>query len=130
MVKSGQKVIIAAHGNSLRALVKYLDKIPESEIVELNIPTGIPLVCMTRPPNLKPIKRTTTRGSGSHRGSDEGRGPTRVKRIVDAVGEGTDCDTRRQPRTQRGEGRAQSRRRPVMFWRSERIFAACEGTRR
>ena len=36
--------MIAAHGNSLRALVKYLDEVPESEIVELNIPTGIPLV--------------------------------------------------------------------------------------
>ena len=43
-VKSGQRVIIAAHGNSLRALVKYLDNIPDDEIVELNIPTGIPLV--------------------------------------------------------------------------------------
>ena len=43
-VKSGQRVIIAAHGNSLRALVKYLDNVPEGEIVELNIPTGIPLV--------------------------------------------------------------------------------------
>jgi 2,3-bisphosphoglycerate-dependent phosphoglycerate mutase len=43
-VKSGQRVIIAAHGNSLRALVKYLDNVPEAEIVELNIPTGIPLV--------------------------------------------------------------------------------------
>ena len=43
-VKSGKKVIIAAHGNSLRALVKYLDNIPDNEIVELNIPTGIPLV--------------------------------------------------------------------------------------
>jgi 2,3-bisphosphoglycerate-dependent phosphoglycerate mutase len=43
-VKSGQRVIIAAHGNSLRALVKYLDDIPDDEIVELNIPTGIPLV--------------------------------------------------------------------------------------
>ncbi len=42
-VKSGKRVIIAAHGNSLRALVKYLDNIAESEIVELNIPTGIPL---------------------------------------------------------------------------------------
>jgi 2,3-bisphosphoglycerate-dependent phosphoglycerate mutase len=37
-------VLITAHGNSLRALVKYLDNIPESEIVELNIPTGMPLV--------------------------------------------------------------------------------------
>jgi 2,3-bisphosphoglycerate-dependent phosphoglycerate mutase len=43
-IKSGKKVLITAHGNSLRALVKYLDNIPESEIVELNIPTGIPLV--------------------------------------------------------------------------------------
>jgi 2,3-bisphosphoglycerate-dependent phosphoglycerate mutase len=54
-VKSGKKVIIAAHGNSLRALVKYLDNIPESEIVELNIPTGIPLV-YELDANLKPIK--------------------------------------------------------------------------
>ncbi len=43
-VKAGQRVLIAAHGNSLRALVKYLDNIPEDEIVGLNIPTGIPLV--------------------------------------------------------------------------------------
>jgi len=39
-----QRVLIAAHGNSLRALVKHLDGVPEAEIVELNIPTGIPLV--------------------------------------------------------------------------------------
>jgi 2,3-bisphosphoglycerate-dependent phosphoglycerate mutase len=43
-VKSGQRVLIAAHGNSLRALVKYLDNISDDEIVELNIPTGVPLV--------------------------------------------------------------------------------------
>ncbi|NNG27788.1 MAG: 2,3-diphosphoglycerate-dependent phosphoglycerate mutase [Ignavibacteriaceae bacterium] len=43
-IKAGKKVIIAAHGNSLRALVKYLDNISEDEIVGLNIPTGIPLV--------------------------------------------------------------------------------------
>jgi 2,3-bisphosphoglycerate-dependent phosphoglycerate mutase len=43
-VKSGKKVVIAAHGNSLRALVKYLDNISDKEIVELNIPTGVPLV--------------------------------------------------------------------------------------
>ena len=43
-VKAGKKVLITAHGNSLRALVKYLDNIPDKEIVELNIPTGIPLV--------------------------------------------------------------------------------------
>jgi 2,3-bisphosphoglycerate-dependent phosphoglycerate mutase len=43
-VASGQRVIISAHGNSLRALVKYLDNVSEKEILELNIPTGIPLV--------------------------------------------------------------------------------------
>jgi 2,3-bisphosphoglycerate-dependent phosphoglycerate mutase len=43
-VRSGKRVLITAHGNSLRALVKYLDNIPDAEIVELNIPTGMPLV--------------------------------------------------------------------------------------
>lgn len=43
-IRSGRRVLIAAHGNSLRALVKYLDDVPEEEIVGLNIPTGIPLV--------------------------------------------------------------------------------------
>jgi len=55
MVKSGKKVLITAHGNSLRALVKYLDNIPDNEIVELNIPTGIPLV-YELDENLKPVK--------------------------------------------------------------------------
>jgi 2,3-bisphosphoglycerate-dependent phosphoglycerate mutase len=44
VVTSGQRVLITAHGNSLRALVKYLDGISDADIVELNIPTGIPLV--------------------------------------------------------------------------------------
>jgi 2,3-bisphosphoglycerate-dependent phosphoglycerate mutase len=44
VVKSGQRVLIAAHGNSLRALVKYLDNVGEEEIVGLNIPTAQPLV--------------------------------------------------------------------------------------
>ena len=43
-IRGGQRVVIAAHGNSLRALVKYLDGIGDEAIVELNIPTGIPLV--------------------------------------------------------------------------------------
>ena len=43
-IRGGQRVIVAAHGNSLRALVKYLDGISDADIVELNIPTGIPLV--------------------------------------------------------------------------------------
>ena len=48
-------MLIAAHGNSLRALVKYLDDISEAEIVELNIPTGIPLV-YELDDQLKPIR--------------------------------------------------------------------------
>jgi 2,3-bisphosphoglycerate-dependent phosphoglycerate mutase len=55
VVKSGMKVIIAAHGNSLRALVKYLDKVSDEEIVSLNIPTGIPLI-YELDENLQPIK--------------------------------------------------------------------------
>jgi len=43
-IKSGKRVLIAAHGNSLRALVKYLDKIKDEEIIKFNIPTGIPLI--------------------------------------------------------------------------------------
>ncbi|MCD1126371.1 2,3-diphosphoglycerate-dependent phosphoglycerate mutase [Jinshanibacter sp. LJY008] len=43
-IASGERVIIAAHGNSIRALVKYLDNMTEDEILELNIPTGVPLV--------------------------------------------------------------------------------------
>ena len=43
-IRSGRRVLLAAHGNSLRALVKHLDNMSEAEIVELNIPTGIPLV--------------------------------------------------------------------------------------
>ena len=54
IVKSGKNVIIAAHGNSLRALVKYLDNIPEDDIAELNIPTGAPLV-YELDDDLKPI---------------------------------------------------------------------------
>jgi len=54
-IRAGQRVIIAAHGNSLRALVKYLDGISDQEIVELNIPTGIPLV-YELDDDLKPIR--------------------------------------------------------------------------
>jgi 2,3-bisphosphoglycerate-dependent phosphoglycerate mutase len=54
-VKSGQRVIISAHGNSLRALVKYLDCISDDDIVRLNIPTGIPLV-YELDEELKPLK--------------------------------------------------------------------------
>lgn len=54
-VKNGSRVIIAAHGNSLRALVKYLDNVSDEEIVGLNIPTGLPLV-YELDDNLRPIK--------------------------------------------------------------------------
>ncbi|HEX9330686.1 MAG TPA: 2,3-diphosphoglycerate-dependent phosphoglycerate mutase [Anaerolineales bacterium] len=55
VIKSGKRVIIAAHGNSIRALVKYLDNISDAEITELNIPTGLPLV-YELDEDLKPIK--------------------------------------------------------------------------
>jgi len=54
-IKEGKQVLIAAHGNSLRALVKYLDDISDQDIVGLNIPTGMPLV-YELDENLKPIK--------------------------------------------------------------------------
>ncbi len=54
-IRSGQRIVIAAHGNSLRALVKYLDGVSDAEIVGLNIPNGIPLV-YELDANLKPIK--------------------------------------------------------------------------
>jgi 2,3-bisphosphoglycerate-dependent phosphoglycerate mutase len=54
-VRAGRKVLIAAHGNSLRALVKYLDSISDDEIVGLNIPTGIPLVYQLND-DLSPIR--------------------------------------------------------------------------
>jgi 2,3-bisphosphoglycerate-dependent phosphoglycerate mutase len=71
-VQAGKRVLIAAHGNSLRALVKYLDNISDEAIVELNIPTGIPLV-YELDANLKPL--------GSHYLGD----PEAAKRAADAV---------------------------------------------
>jgi len=54
-VRSGKRIVIAAHGNSLRALVKYLDNVSDADIVELNIPTGQPLV-YELDSELKPIR--------------------------------------------------------------------------
>jgi 2,3-bisphosphoglycerate-dependent phosphoglycerate mutase len=54
-VKAGMRVLVSAHGNSLRALVKYLDHIADKEIAELNIPTGIPLV-YELDDDLKPVR--------------------------------------------------------------------------
>lgn len=55
-IKAGRKVLIAAHGNSLRALVKYLDRVSDEAIVELNIPTGIPLVYLLND-DLQPLQK-------------------------------------------------------------------------
>jgi 2,3-bisphosphoglycerate-dependent phosphoglycerate mutase len=55
VVRSGKRVLIAAHGNSLRALVKYLDNVSDDDIVDLNIPTGIPLV-YELDEDLKPVR--------------------------------------------------------------------------
>ena len=54
-IQSGKKTIIAAHGNSLRALVKYLDGISDQDILALNIPTGVPLVYELND-QLKPVR--------------------------------------------------------------------------
>lgn len=54
VIKSGKKLLIAAHGNTIRALVKHLDNISEDEITELNIPTGVPLI-YELDEDLKPI---------------------------------------------------------------------------
>jgi len=55
-IKAGRRVLIAAHGNSLRALVKYLDEISDEAIVDLNIPTGVPLVYLLND-DLKPLQK-------------------------------------------------------------------------
>jgi 2,3-bisphosphoglycerate-dependent phosphoglycerate mutase len=55
-IKAGKRALIVAHGNSLRALVKYLENVPDEEIVELNIPTGVPLVYLLND-DLKPLQK-------------------------------------------------------------------------
>jgi len=55
-IRAGRHVLIAAHGNSLRALVKYLDNVSEQEITKLNIPTGVPLVYLLNE-DLKPLQK-------------------------------------------------------------------------
>jgi 2,3-bisphosphoglycerate-dependent phosphoglycerate mutase len=72
MIRSGKRVIISAHGNSIRALVKYLDGISEQDIMELNIPTGLPLV-YELDDGLRPI-RSTYLGD-----------PEKVKQAMEAV---------------------------------------------
>jgi 2,3-bisphosphoglycerate-dependent phosphoglycerate mutase len=55
-IREGKRALISAHGNSLRALVKYLDNMTEEEVVELNIPTGVPLVYLLND-ELKPLQK-------------------------------------------------------------------------
>ena len=54
-IKAGKRVVVAAHGNSIRAMVKYLDNISDVDIVSLNVPNGMPLVYELNA-DLKPIK--------------------------------------------------------------------------
>jgi 2,3-bisphosphoglycerate-dependent phosphoglycerate mutase len=72
LIRSGKRVIISAHGNSIRALVKYLDDVSDVDIVELNIPTGIPLI-YELDESLKPIK-------SYYLGA-----PDKIKRAIEAV---------------------------------------------
>ena len=55
-IRAGRRVVIAAHGNSLRALVKHLDQVSDKDILELNIPTGIPLVYELDEATLRPLR--------------------------------------------------------------------------
>jgi 2,3-bisphosphoglycerate-dependent phosphoglycerate mutase len=55
-IRAGKRILIAAHGNSLRALVKYLDNISDQDIVEVNIPTGVPLVYLLNE-ELRPLQK-------------------------------------------------------------------------
>ena len=71
-IQDGKRIIIAAHGNSLRALVKYLDGMSEEEVLELNIPTGAPLV-YELDKDLKPISK------------DYLGDPEAIKKMMDAV---------------------------------------------
>ena len=82
-IKAGQRVLIAAHGNSLRALVKYLDNISDEDIVELNIPTGIPLVYeLDDSPQAR--SGTTTLGIPRPPGRPPRRSPGRRARPVES----------------------------------------------
>jgi 2,3-bisphosphoglycerate-dependent phosphoglycerate mutase len=55
-IKAGKNVLIAAHGNSLRALIKYIDGVSEEDIIGMNVPTGMPLV-YELDEDLKPLNR-------------------------------------------------------------------------
>jgi 2,3-bisphosphoglycerate-dependent phosphoglycerate mutase len=72
-IRQGKRVLIAAHGNSLRALVKHLDGVSDTDIVNLNIPTGVPLV-YELDDNLRPVR------PGRYLGDEEA-----VKKAAEAV---------------------------------------------
>ena len=71
-LKAGKNVLVAAHGNSLRAMVKMLDNVSEAEITELNIPTGVPLV-YELDADLKPVKSGYLGDPGGHQGRGRSR---------------------------------------------------------
>lgn len=81
-IKSGKKILIAAHGNTLRALVKHLDNISEDDITGLNIPTGVPLVYELDEETLKPIPHPDAIGplTGHYLGDQE-----EIKQRIGAV---------------------------------------------
>ncbi|MBV9087283.1 MAG: 2,3-diphosphoglycerate-dependent phosphoglycerate mutase [Acidobacteriaceae bacterium] len=83
-VESGVKVIIAAHGNSLRALVKYLDNVSEDDIIELNIPTGVPLV-YELDADLKPIKHYYLGDPDEIRKAQEAVAKQAQRRVLDEL---------------------------------------------
>lgn len=72
-IKAGKKILIAAHGNSLRGIVKHLDELTDDQIMQLNLPTGIPFV-YTLDENLKPIESLQFLGD-----------PETVKKAMEAV---------------------------------------------
>src|SRR5436309_10472194 len=85
-VLRGRQVIVAAHGNSLRALVKYLDGVSDTEIVDVNIPTGIPLV-YELDSGLRPIRHYYL-GDPAGRKRGPGRVAARPRAGIDSPGEG------------------------------------------
>jgi 2,3-bisphosphoglycerate-dependent phosphoglycerate mutase len=79
-ILAGRQIIIAAHGNTLRALVKYLDDVSDSEIVELNIPTGVPLLYelddSLRPIRHRYLARPAVNGPGDPMNPPSGHSPS------------------------------------------------------
>jgi len=69
-VRAGRRVLIAAHGNSMRALVKHLDSVSDEDIVGLNIPTGVPLV-YELDAGLRPVRHAYLGGAGQIRKAQE-----------------------------------------------------------